>query len=118
MVSVERGGRFLRVTAVITVAAAIAFMSLPQPALAGGQMRDCANNAATRANFVISINVDRVSCASARRFVVAINNHRIALKEHDTSYGGYFCRPRQHGAAEWIIRCTHGPRVIRWSEGT
>jgi hypothetical protein len=68
--------------------------------------------------FALDITAQGVSCHEARRFVAAVTAHRIALKARNTSYDGYRCRPRQTGAAGWAIRCTRGPRVIRWLAGT
>lgn len=68
--------------------------------------------------FALDITAQGVSCPDARRFVAGVTAHRIALKARDTSYDGYRCHPRQTGPGGWAIRCTSGPRVIRWLAGT
>lgn len=104
--------------AALLAAAVLALLVVPDPSMAEGGSRHCSDKGPVGSLFVLDITAHRVSCRAARRFIVAVNDHRVMLKEQNTRYDGYFCRPRQTGAGGWTIRCARGQRAIRWSEGT
>jgi hypothetical protein len=84
---------------------------IPEP------LHDCSNAGTPEEMFVVDIAARGVSCATARRFIVAFNDHTIYVKERNTHFRGYLCRP-SGGVISTLIRCTSGQRLIRWVQGT
>lgn len=108
----------LALSIVVTAAATVLCLPTPSLAMNRGQILHCSNTGTPEEFFVVDITARGVPCRAARRFIVAINEHRRDLKVRKTHYRGYGCRPRQDGVAAWRIRCTRGRRLIRWLAGT